>query len=312
MTPIRRSLLELNLSVVILGMVPLFAKWIPMDPVSLIGWRAVIGAIALLGFYLIRRSPVALASARDYVLMAVLGVVMAVHWSAYFHAIQISTVAIAVVSMFTWPVITVLIEPLFFGGRPRARDVGLGAVAALGVALVMPELSWHSAAVHGVAWGLFAALLFAVRNVVHRRWLSHYPGTLSMGYQLVVVALCLMPFARTPALDAGRTWALLVVLAVVFTAYAHSLFVGSMRNLKAKTAGMISCLQPVYGIGLAALLLGEIPTWHGVAGGILVVLVAAAETVSAPGEARRAAAERREDALPSAEPGGCGTHRRSW
>jgi drug/metabolite transporter (DMT)-like permease len=291
MDPVRRSLLELNVTVVLLGVVPLFAKLIELGAVSIIGWRAVLGGLALIVFIGLRRGGFGIASRRDAGLVTLLGVVMAVHWVMYFQAIQVSTVAVAVVSMFTWPVMAVLLEPLIFRSGYRLADLGLAVCALVGVALVVPEFSLHSSALQGAAWGLVSALLFALRNILHRRYLAGYPAVRMMAFQLVVVALCLAPFMELP--DAGTDWWLLVLLGLVFTACAHTLLVGTMRELKAKTVGMISCLQPVYGIAAAALLLNELPTWRGLLGALVVFAVAVVETVRAPGEARRLAAERR-------------------
>ncbi|WP_440996136.1 DMT family transporter [Arhodomonas sp. SL1] len=280
MSPVARSLFEVNASVLLLGLVPLFAKLIPLDAVSIITWRSLIGAAALIAWLAWRRERWWLQGWRHRALVVLLGVIMAVHWSTYFQAIQVATVAVAVVAMFTWPVMAVLIEPLFHGGGWRARDLGLAALALVGVALVVPELSLASEHLAGALWGLGSALLFAVRNVLHRCYLTGYPGTLMMAWQLVVIVLCLATFSRPPA--AAGDWGLLVLLGAVFTAFAHSLFVTSMRHLPAKSAGMISCLQPVYGIVAAALVLGEVPPPLAVLGALLVLGVAAAETAGVP------------------------------
>src|SRR5699024_2888685 len=111
---------------------------------------------------------------------------------------------------------TVLIEPFVLGRSHRLADFGLALVALVGVALVLPRFSLDSTSVHGALWGLFAALLYAIRNVCHHRYLGRYPGSRMMAYQLVVVAVCLLPFARVPAVGAGYNWALLVILGIVF------------------------------------------------------------------------------------------------
>ncbi len=290
MDPVRRSLLELNGAVILLGIVPLFAKLIALDAVGIIGWRAILGGLALVAIIQLRGGGFRVDSRRDGWMVIALGVVMAVHWTTYFQAIQVSTVAVAVVAMFTWPVMTVLLEPLVFGTRYRAGDIGLAACALTGVGLVVPEFSLQSGALQGVAWGLLSALLFAVRNILHRRYLSRYPAMRMMAFQLVVVALCLAPFLELP--ESTNDWWLLALLGLVFTALAHTLLVGTMRELRAKTVGMISCLQPAYGIAAAALLLGEMPGWRGILGALIVFAVAVLETLKAPGEARRSAAAR--------------------
>ncbi len=280
MSPVSRSLIQVNASVLLLGLVPLFAKLVALPAVSIITWRSLVGGAVLVAWLAWRRERWHLDDWRDRWLVVLLGVLMAVHWSTYFQAIQVSTVAVAVVAMFTWPVMAVLIEPLFNGGGWHPRDLGLAVLALVGVGLVVPDFSLASEDLAGALWGLGSALLFALRNVLHRRYLTGYSGSLMMTWQLVVIVLCLGAFAR-PAATASD-WGLLVVLGAVFTAFAHTLFVASMRHLPAKSAGMISCLQPVYGIVAAALVLGEIPPARTMIGALLVLLVAVAETVGVP------------------------------
>jgi drug/metabolite transporter (DMT)-like permease len=72
----------------------------------------------------------------------------------------------------------------------------------------------------------------------------------------------------------GRELILIVVLGVVCTALAHTLFIASLLRVPAATASVVSVLEPVYGIALAALLQGEIPDARTLAGGALIVLAA--------------------------------------
>ena len=53
-----------------------------------------------------------------------------------------------------------------------------------------------------------------------------------------------------------------------------------MRHIKAQTASIINSLEPVYGIALAYLLLDEAPSLRTILGGIIVLLAAAAATLS--------------------------------
>jgi drug/metabolite transporter (DMT)-like permease len=61
------------------------------------------------------------------------------------------------------------------------------------------------------------------------------------------------------------------VLGVVCTALAHTLFIRSLRALSAHTASVVAALEPVYGIALALLLLGEVPPARTLAGAVLIV-----------------------------------------
>ena len=97
-------------------------------------------------------------------------------------------------------------------------------------------------------------------------------------WQNLFAALCLLPVVAI--VDRDAAWpgvadvALLLVLGVVCTGLAHTLFIASMRRVSAHTASVVAALEPVYGIALAAWLLDEIPTVRTIAGGALIVAAA--------------------------------------
>ena len=75
-------------------------------------------------------------------------------------------------------------------------------------------------------------------------------------------------------------WLLLLLVGIVFTATPHALFASSLQYLSATTAGLISCLQPLYGSMLAVILLHERPDLLTIIGGLLVISAAIFETWS--------------------------------
>src|SRR5437899_64471 len=79
-------------------------------------------------------------------------------------------------------------------------------------------------------------------------------------WQNTCAAVCLLPaLALGLALPSGTELLGLVVLGLLCTAVAHTCFIGSLRTVSAHTASIVAALEPVYGIALAALLLGELP-----------------------------------------------------
>jgi drug/metabolite transporter (DMT)-like permease len=282
MQPHHRGLIEINIASLLLGVVPLFVKAIPLGSVSLIFWRSVFGALALGAFLLVRRQWQPLLGRREVMAVAAVAILVAVHWVTYFQAIKVSTVAIGMTALFTYPALTVLIEPLVFGERPRPLDVLLAVLALIGVALIVPSLRLEDGAVQGVLWGVFSAFFFALRNVCYRRYLRRISGGQMMIYQFIVVMLALVAFIEPVAGMRPSDWALLALLGGVFTGVAHSLFVTSMQSLKAKTVSLIACLQPVYGIILAAIVLLEHPNLRTAIGAAIVLTVAVLESLRGP------------------------------
>jgi drug/metabolite transporter (DMT)-like permease len=63
----------------------------------------------------------------------------------------------------------------------------------------------------------------------------------------------------------------LIFLGVVCTALSHTLFISSLKKIRAQTASVITGLEPVYGIILAFFLLKEIPALTTLAGGGIII-----------------------------------------
>ena len=149
------------------------------------------------------------------------------------------------------------------------------AIAALvtgGLLLVVPEFRWQNRTVQGLSWGVVSGFTFALLTVANRALAARHSASAIAFWQNACAALCLLPLvAFTAAAPDARAILLLVVLGVVCTALAHTLFIRSLRALSAHTASVVAALEPVYGIALALLLLGETPPARTLAGAVLIV-----------------------------------------
>lgn len=275
----RKGLLYVHGAILMFGGTGLFARLIDLPAIDIIAWRSVIAVLALLLILLALKRPLALHSRRDGLLMLVIGALLGIHWITYFQAMQVAGVAVGMLALYTSPIITVFLEPLFHGHKPQAGDIVCAILVFTGVLLLVPSFSLANDITQGVLWGVLSALFFALRNVLQRHYLQAYRGDTSMFYQGLVAALVALPLIREnpTGFDTATLWKL-ALLATVFTAIPHSLFAGSLRYLKAKSVGLIGCLQPVYGTLFAFLILHEQPGWMTLAGGTLIVGTAAWET----------------------------------
>lgn len=275
----RKGLLSLHSSILIFGGTGLFSKLISLPASDITIWRAFIAAAVLFALLASRQGDVKLKQNRDSALMMACGLLLGMHWITYFQAMQIAGVAVGMIALYTYPILIVFIEPLFKGHKPQLGDILCAFIMFVGVMLLVPEFSLHNDITQGVLWGLLSALLFAVRNVLQGHYLKGYRGDTSILYQGFVAGLVSLPFLTTnPLTIESHNWILLLVLGSLFTAVPHSLFANSLRYLKAKSVGLIGCLQPVYGTALAFLVLSEQPTWATLLGGTLIVGTAALET----------------------------------
>ena len=268
--------------VVLLGATALFSKIIPLSATDITFGRAIIACLTLFFIIKISGGKLRLARAKDYGIAIVLGLLMAAHWVSYFAAMQYSTVSVGMIALFTFPVVTVLLEPFFEGIRLVWQDLLSAITVFFGIYLIVPEISLENDVTLGILIGISSAFLYAMRNLILRKYFSHYSGAQSMAYQTLVIALCLSFFVSPAIVEASQdTYISLVILGIFLTALPHTLIATSLKHLRAKTFSLVACMQPLYGVTLAILILDEQPTWQTFVGGLLVISAALYETINA-------------------------------
>lgn len=274
------GLLSVHAAVLIFGLTALFSKLISLTAIEITLLRSVFAVVAIGVYIKYLNESLKLNNKRDYLIAMLLGFFLAMHWVTYFHAMQVSSIAIGIISLYTYPVITVFLEPFFHGERPQIKDIISALVILFGIYLLVPEFSIDNQTATGVFWGVLSAFLFAMRNMIHGRYFKTYPARHALFYQTLAVIILLTPFSAQVIPDVSQTqWLQLALLGILFTALPHTLFANSLLHLKAKTVSLVGCMQVVYGTFFAALFLAEIPEWRTMVGGLIVITAAAYETL---------------------------------
>jgi len=269
------SLLRIHAAVFLFGFAGLFGKWITLPALIIVFGRVVFASIVLLCAVLFLHLPLRLEKKSDYLFSGCLGAILALHWVSFFRSIQISTVAIGLLTYSTFPVFATFIEPVFFKHKLRFINVILALVAFAGVAFVIPAFELNDAVTRGALWGIVSGATFALLSILNRKMVKKYRSMKIALYQDATAAVILAPvfFILSPCVTA-YDFILLAVLGAVFTGIAHALFIRGLFGLRAHRAGVIACLEPVYGILFAYLLLGERPSLRVLAGGAVILGVA--------------------------------------
>ncbi len=264
--------MAVHASVALFGLAGLFGKWLTLQPHFIVLGRVVFAAAALALIIRLSGGRFSIRRKIDGGLFLLQGLILAVQWLLCFESIRVSTVAVGLLAYSSFPVFTAFLEPLFFRTRLSRRHLGLSLACLAGVFLLVPRFSWSERVFQGVVTGLGAGATFALLSIINRKLSFRYASPVVAFYQDAGAALFLLPAAllKPPALT-GRDFALLAILGLLCTALAHTLFIAGMRRLSAQTASIISALEPVYGIALAALLLGERPSARTIAGGLIIL-----------------------------------------
>lgn len=275
-----KVLFQLHIAALLLGGTAQFSKLIDLNAVDIITYRTLICGLIVCAIAIATNKRLAPKSSRDAMLLLFCSGLFCVHWTAYFHAMQLSSVAVGIVSMFSFPVLTVLLEPLFSDKKLEAFDLLMGCLVIVGVYLIVPEFTLQNNVTVGVAFGLLSAIAVALRNVIVAQHLRDYSAFTVMTYHGLISCLILISFTSVAITQISfHQWLLLLLLGSLFTAIPHTQITLGLMKTSAKTTSMVVSLQVVYAVIIAYFLLGEAASVTTLIGGGCILTAAVSESL---------------------------------
>jgi DME family drug/metabolite transporter len=260
------------------GKLPLGAAALrPIDPLILSQTRTSFSLLVLLPLLVVSHGwqRIKLPS-RDLAYCFLLGTLgVAVSNYFYYVAIQRTNVATAIIVQYTAPVWVLFYVVARGQQKLSLQKVVAVALAVAGIALVIGIVGTKGVvgtrpsegrALHLDSYGLIAALLasfsFAFYNVGGHRILARYDRWRVLVWTLTPAAAFWLivnpPWKILAAHYAPAQWLFLFVFSMISVLGAFSLYFLGLQHLEPTRAIIASCLEPVFSILLAALLLGEV------------------------------------------------------
>jgi DME family drug/metabolite transporter len=260
----------------------------PIDPLILSQSRVAFSFLAILPVLGLlrgwRRLRVPASDLRQIFLIGVLGVAASNYF--YYLAIQKTNVATAIIVQYTAPVWVLLYTVARGLQRPTLQRVAAVGLALTGIALVIGLVGSAGFRMNtlGVLAALLAAFSFAFYNIGghhvltrHNRWivLLYTTGSASMFWLLVNP-----PWKIIAAHYSGEQWVFLLLFSLLSVLAPFSLYFAGLQHLEPTRAVVVSCLEPVFSIVIAAVALGEVMRPLQVLG--IVIVLAAIIVVQLP------------------------------
>lgn len=264
MNPETRAYIELHIAVFLFGFTAILGDLIQLPALTLVWWRVFITSISLLFLIKVIRLFRTLPRKRLLQFMGI-GVLVALHWLAFYGAIKLANASIALVAMATTSFFTSMIEPFVMQQQVKWYEIALGVLIIPGMMLVAngAELSMLTGLWVGIVAAFLAALfatlnkkLIGNQNVLEITFLELGSAWLFLSLVLPVLFLTSdikITFAPPSAMD----WLYLLVLALLCTTLAYALALKSLRHLTAFASNLTINMEPVYGIIMAWILLNE-------------------------------------------------------
>ncbi|HLV63129.1 DMT family transporter [Galbibacter sp.] len=271
---------QLNFAVICISTSGVWGRYITLEPEQIIFFRAF---LALVFVYLLCRFnhlSLKLEKGKDTYTVLWCGLCFGIHWVSYFYALSLSSVAIGMLAIYTYPVITSFLEPVLLKTSFVKAHLVLGVLVITGIYFLVPDIDFSNSQFVAICLGVISAFFYAVRNIMIKPKVQYYNGSVLMMYQLLVISILMAPllyFTNFSKLYTALPG--IVFLALITTTLGHTLLLRSLKYFSATTASIMSSVQPVYGIVMGMLFLGEFPAWHTLIGGALILTAVGVENI---------------------------------
>ncbi|MFY0632032.1 MAG: DMT family transporter [Flavobacteriaceae bacterium] len=255
-------------------------KYIAMPSEVIVWFRSSFAMVFLYFFIRYKKISLKVKDPKTHIPLIISSLFMAGHWITYFYALKLSNVALGMLSLFTFPVITALLEPVFMKTKFNPMHIVLGIIVLIGIYILAPEFNLESSDVKGILFGLLSALCYSIRVLILKQHVHNYHGSMLMFYQTTVITIVMIPVLFFMDISGFESqFPYLLLIALLTTAIGHSLMVHSLKFFSASTATIISSIQPIFGIILAFIFVNEIPTMNTVWGGALILSTVFIESI---------------------------------
>jgi drug/metabolite transporter (DMT)-like permease len=207
---------------------------------------------------------------RDLALLGGVGYV--VESLCYFSALTRISAGLTALLLYLYPALVVVLSAVVLRHRPGRVATGCVAVATIGTALTIGPVAGGQAL--GVALGLAAASSYAIYIVLSS---TATKGVGPLATSAVVMGACGLVYdalavgTRAALPSSAGAWLALAGVTVLGTVVAVAAFFAALALLGPSDTAVLSTMEPVVSVGVAALALGESLSGVLLTGGVLVI-----------------------------------------
>ncbi|MCX6171604.1 MAG: DMT family transporter [Flavobacterium sp.] len=252
-----KSYLHLHLIVFIWGFTAVLGALISLDALPLV-WFRMLFAVGFIAVYIYFKKISLRISKKVLLQFLFSGLIIALHWFTFFHAIKISNISITLACLSTGALFTSLLEPILYGKQIVQYEVFFGLLVVFGLYIIFKVEGNYFL---GIIIALTSAFLSALFAVINSKFVKEHDPTIISFYELtggVIFFTFLLffnhSFSPTFFQLSAQDLMYLLILSSVCTAYAFIASTSVMKFLSPYTVMLTINLEPIYGIVLAVLI----------------------------------------------------------
>jgi len=238
-------------------------KFIPWNAVSIIGLRALLGALV----YAVFRKGFKVKLTRGNILA---GMFLSFTTILFVFSNQLTTAAAAVMLQFTSPIFILIVEFVIFKKKPRLSEALAVTVTILGMLLFFAG-DLGTGRTLGNIIGVTSGFTFGCMFICNKLPDTVPEQAVMLGF--LINAIVCTPFAF---FDSNITanfvpWAFVILMGVVQVGLAYVFFTISIKRTPALLACLIVALEPILNPLWVALFTPERPGRFAIAGGVVII-----------------------------------------
>lgn len=255
-----KNYLHLHLIVFIWGFTAVLGKLITIDAIPLVWYRMLIATI-LIYFYIGYRKFSLKISKKGLIWMIFGGITIALHWVTFFQAIKVSNVSVTLATMSTAAFFTAILEPIWYGRKIIVYEIVFGIIVIIGLYVIFQVETDY---LYGIVLALISAFLSVIFTLINGKLTMYQKPSVISFYELgsgVLLLTAYLGFQNNFSPEffklSGTDWIFIGILASICTAYAFIASVNIMRYITPYTVVLTVNMEPIYGIVLAFIILGD-------------------------------------------------------
>lgn len=238
-------------------------------PVHVLTFYALVIAVILQGAFIVTKGyQREIRGVKDLRFPAVLGAISAVNSLTFFYAFTATTIANAVLTHYTAPVIVAFLAVVFLKERITPAVIVAIILASVGLWVMLDGLSIQSGQASGIAAGLVSGVAYALIVIIARQYGRQYRPIMLTFIVNVTIIMLLAPFIREFPVHA--LWSFLF-MGIVHSTAAPVLYYRGLQEVSATRTAVLGYLEPVCAILLSMAFLHETPGMNSLFGGGLIV-----------------------------------------
>lgn len=267
-------------AMLIFGSIGAFVKEIDLSSSEIAFTRGIIGSLFLIcACILVKQKLSAKAIKENLGLLILSGAAVGLNWILLFQAYKYTTISNATLSYYFAPIFVILSAPFVLKEKLTPVKITCVLAAMIGLFFIVNNGGNSSSNAYnhvlGILYGLSAAVFYASVILMNKfiRSLSGFETTL---VQLFVATLVLTPYVlikdQMTLGDVNLSSILLIlIVGIVHTGMAYFFYFTSLQELKGQTIAVLSYIDPISAVIIAAIFLGESMSPMQMIGGTLIL-----------------------------------------